>query len=565
MGKAIRAASTYVVYFVAILASFALMTQLLSYWTVFPPLGLCLRLARPWPSARDPLLAKLDALDARIALLSNVTDARHHEDQRRLAARQSDVQQVMQAVEGLSATVSALESQQAKRLDDTALRNNVSNLVWRVQRLQEATTGTLNRHRNDVLRALGEINKKAGLIEQSINQLNDTCKARYDGPVYIALTTIPSRLSELKTYLVQLEKQTYPIHEVLLSVPYVFKRTGEPYPDPLPAYLTDGTLRRTRVIRGEDYGPATKFLMPLKEAQLDDKSALVVLDDDLTYSRHLVCDYVHVHRLFPDAALTRRGQTFNEVCDPSYLTERTFRASHDRKDPNFVVQQVHTINGVGSFFVQKRFFDDKVLSYEGCPPHLRSKVYLTDDLWASGYLAYRKVQRIAFSTRLANPDLEIHKAYQLRTGPEGLFILLNNQTDNNNVAARALALYWGCDPGYIRRTFSGEICDFDAQLPLQLIIKERGEQDDTHPQRNSNNHRPPLRLARRQHQVQRQQQQQEEPPADRHADVEADGGMADDGGEDERVDDVPIEGEGRRRGRGDGNSKGAQEGDTVRE
>ena len=59
------------------------------------------------------------------------------------------------------------------------------------------------------------------------------------------------------------------------------------------------TTPRVRIIRGEDYGPATKYLAPIAadmaaKRRDADRTALVIIDDDTRYSPGLLCAYVKV-------------------------------------------------------------------------------------------------------------------------------------------------------------------------------------------------------------------------------------------------------------------------------
>uniref|UniRef100_A0A0G4GC66 Uncharacterized protein n=1 Tax=Chromera velia CCMP2878 TaxID=1169474 RepID=A0A0G4GC66_9ALVE len=293
---------------------------------------------------------------------------------------------------------------------------------------------------------------------------------RYEGDVWISLTTTPARLNSIQDKLQALAAQTYPIAGILLALPSHQLRTGQPYP-PDPPFLSDGSIPKLKIVRTADRGPLTKVLAgweelvlresletagvneerdgPKRQKQTRRPSALVVVDDDVIYSPELVCDYVKMASLFPGAVLTRRGQRFRQPCDPSYLTERLFRYSHDKKEGvNFAIAQVDLVNGVGSYWLPDvvSLLDQRLRGTgrrENCPSKdVRRALWMTDDIVVSGFLAMKGVLRVAFS-HLAVPALRFSRLpYSLSSGAGSLFEDVNKHSSNNELAVRALGRYW---------------------------------------------------------------------------------------------------------------------------
>ncbi|KAL7066087.1 hypothetical protein ACR3K2_34720 [Cryptosporidium serpentis] len=294
-----------------------------------------------------------------------------------------------------------------------------------------------------------------------IKSVLSTCPYKYNGPIYILMTTTPERINSLEKYLELLHRQTYDIHEIIISIPYKFERTGKEYP-PLPDFLLDRKkFPLVRILRGKDYGPATKFLLPLEIGNISKDSGLIVLDDDTKYSRHLVCDYLYMHENFPDAALGRRGQAFHDKCDPTYRIDRTYRLSHDQKSANFIVKSADLLSGVGTYFLQMKFLDDDIFSLKDkCPSETIEHLFFTDDIFISGYLAYKNISRIVFSDNLSGSIL--HKPYIIGSGPGALWDINKNSFHNDNSTA-ALGLYWGCqniDTIYLR--YNDILCKWNS-------------------------------------------------------------------------------------------------------
>jgi len=96
----------------------------------------------------------------------------------------------------------------------------------------------------------------------------------------LCLTTTPSRLLEPWIWSNIIAMQKLQAHGgVILSLPWTYAKTGEPYV--LPENMTGA--EGIRILRCADEGPATKFLGPLKEATIPDDRILMFCDDDIRY------------------------------------------------------------------------------------------------------------------------------------------------------------------------------------------------------------------------------------------------------------------------------------------
>ena len=96
----------------------------------------------------------------------------------------------------------------------------------------------------------------------------------------LCLTTTPSRLLEPWIWKNIVAMQKLQGHGgVVLSMPWIYAKTGEPYV--LPEDLTGA--EGIRILRCADEGPATKFLGPLKETSIPEDRILMFCDDDIQY------------------------------------------------------------------------------------------------------------------------------------------------------------------------------------------------------------------------------------------------------------------------------------------
>lgn len=97
----------------------------------------------------------------------------------------------------------------------------------------------------------------------------------------VCLTTTPARLRNEETLLKRLEQLVrVGGHDgVVLSVPWVYARTSEPYVVPESLFRIQGL----RVHRCQDEGPGTKVLAPLRSREISSAAILMFCDDDTSY------------------------------------------------------------------------------------------------------------------------------------------------------------------------------------------------------------------------------------------------------------------------------------------
>ena len=121
--------------------------------------------------------------------------------------------------------------------------------------------------------------------------------------VVVCLTTIPERLSSDWFYNNLQRMAGLPcIDELVLSVPYVHRRTGKTYDVPSRVWELEKNSK-LRINHGcADEGPATKVLAPLRMSSIQDDDVLVIIDDDMEYKAGLFC------------VLSERVMAYREPC-----------------------------------------------------------------------------------------------------------------------------------------------------------------------------------------------------------------------------------------------------------
>jgi len=232
--------------------------------------------------------------------------------------------------------------------------------------------------------------------------------------VIASLSTVPARIHNLKPTIQSLLEQTRPPDEIILAIPEFSIREQRPYV--VPEYLS--RLPRVRVLRcPEDWGPATKFIPVVREELSVGRrdTLIMVLDDDRIYPRDVLETYLHYNQQLPGAALCFRGAAMPRTLD--WRDAKMIKASELRQP-----EAVAVITGCGSYLIQPRFFDETLWDYSRAP----KGAFFMDDIWISGCLARRKVQRFAV------PGSAMMRSVRRQRRTLSLHDVPNGRQHNNN-------------------------------------------------------------------------------------------------------------------------------------
>ncbi len=120
--------------------------------------------------------------------------------------------------------------------------------------------------------------------------------------VVFSLTTLPSRINNLRPTLQSLNNQTISPDNIYLTIPRKCKRLGKKYPL-IPAEITDIC---DIVYIEKDYGPITKILGALIKEK-DPDTLIITVDDDITYPPNMIETFLKYHKRYPDSALGSSG------------------------------------------------------------------------------------------------------------------------------------------------------------------------------------------------------------------------------------------------------------------
>ena len=221
--------------------------------------------------------------------------------------------------------------------------------------------------------------------------------------VIASLSTVPGRINNLRPTIRSLLKQTHPPDEIVLAIPEFSIREQRPYV--VPEYLL--RLPRVRILHcRKDWGPATKFIPAVQEELAAGRAStlIMVVDDDRIYPRDALETYLYYSKRLSEAALCFRGAAMPRSLD--WRDAKMIKASELRQP-----EAVAVITGCGSYLIQSRFFDESLWDYSRAP----KGAFYMDDIWVSGCLTRRKVQRYAIpasammrSVRRQRETLSLH-------------------------------------------------------------------------------------------------------------------------------------------------------------
>ncbi len=200
--------------------------------------------------------------------------------------------------------------------------------------------------------------------------------------VVVSLTTIPSRLPQLRQILQSLRRQTRKPDAIYLNLPFHFRhRTLGSLPQ-TPSFLD--AFPEVTVLRCEDFGPATK-LLPVLKRETSPETLLVTADDDTVYPPEWLHHLAEAANRLPDCALAYRGRQFVRHGNKVLYWHSRVVACHTLRR----AIPVEILTGTWGCAYRRRFFDDQVFAMDQLPTAM-----LCDDLWFSGHLARRKVRRL---------------------------------------------------------------------------------------------------------------------------------------------------------------------------
>ena len=207
---------------------------------------------------------------------------------------------------------------------------------------------------------------------------------------YVALTSIPSR-AKLPIFLENIKdilaNQTYNIDNLFITIPNKYKRFNESFPSEILNELIK--LPKVIIIKTEeDYGPASKYLGPLLNYyNLVKNNILIIIDDDRTYNKNLVRNFVIGFNSYNNITFSSGlwSEYFSKnyfKMDESYLECTLFKEKNNDK---FYYGQ-----GLGGFFGFAIYVKniDKFINYNLIILNKIDKSFYHDEGIILGYIKY---------------------------------------------------------------------------------------------------------------------------------------------------------------------------------
>ena len=212
--------------------------------------------------------------------------------------------------------------------------------------------------------------------------------------VVCSLTTRPTQPYYFKNVLVHLTNQ---FDAVYLIVPKISHK-GVKYP-----YIHYPNVNIISVLK--DYGPITKYFGAL-DAENDPNTLIVVLDDDILYSKNIRKQFENEHKKYPNAVLSGAGIVYKYyTCISDYRLSISGRAPFF---PNFIPsflcnKHTTTVAGYsGVAFRRGLIKKQKLLSFISKWGQNRN-CFLNDDIVISAFFSQNKIKRLCVKVDDSKP------------------------------------------------------------------------------------------------------------------------------------------------------------------
>lgn len=213
------------------------------------------------------------------------------------------------------------------------------------------------------------------------------------------MTTIPSRINDLKETINSIKNQTVPISKLILTIPYALRRNGRTYD--IPQWIEEDDF--IHILRMDDFGPVCKLLGPLEYAR-DPNTMIITFDDDTIYSDDTVKNLMIGHMIYPNAAFASSSLQFRMIDgNPEFKTQ-------------YIAGPTRILEGWGGALYKRSFFRKDI--HDMLPNSYHC--FFSDDLIISNYLRKHKISLIKVKRPKKLGVRGISNVDALRTGANGL-------------------------------------------------------------------------------------------------------------------------------------------------
>lgn len=243
-------------------------------------------------------------------------------------------------------------------------------------------------------------------------------------PLWVSLTTLPSRISRLGPTLKSLLDQEVRADGIRINLPEHSRRESQGYE--IPNFLS--SLECLSLIRCDrDWGPLTKLMPALIDLQEQPEARILVVDDDTIYPRTLLSTLGRASADRPSAAVCMRG--WKVPHDGRHSNRRYVQAS-DCEQP----VPVEIMQGASGFLVRAGTLPPAALQEDSIP----EEAFFVDDILVSGTLARLGVERWVPPSDIAFVRMGSWRSW----GTPSLVHGENSDGHNNNLLYRHFDPYW---------------------------------------------------------------------------------------------------------------------------
>lgn len=212
--------------------------------------------------------------------------------------------------------------------------------------------------------------------------------------IVVSFTTTPYRIDKIKPVLDFLFAESIPIKTIYVNIPHIFKRDNIPYI--IPTWLQQEV--RVKILRTQDYGPGTKLLGTLEQANLPKNAIIITVDDDVQYPKNMLLYLAYKAKQNPSFAVGFSGMNPHYNKHGQIITDSLggIGLKSDLRDKAFV----SILEGFAGIAYRRKFFDDKVFNIQNAPRECIN----SDDLYLSFYLAEKGIPRQVVRTKAMSLD-----------------------------------------------------------------------------------------------------------------------------------------------------------------
>lgn len=225
----------------------------------------------------------------------------------------------------------------------------------------------------------------------------------------ISFTTIPSRIDNIKPMVDSILNQSVKADEIILWIANSYKRLKHNGETIIPDFIKESDIS---VRYCEDLGPFTKLYYSLKEEWHNKDTIIITVDDDIFYPKHWLKGLLRQAKRSPNKAIGYRGRILNDKLDYNSSLKVT-------NAPIFRPIRVDIITGTWGALYKVKFFDESIFNED-----LIKANFMVDDIWITGHLARKNIERIVIKNVGVKIFQDIHEI-------DGLW-LENKRNDNNN-------------------------------------------------------------------------------------------------------------------------------------